>query len=116
MGEPNGWPLKVRAAKATAVGFAVTVLQLRLASSPEAIFQSLAQRRRRLEDKASEVKGSAAHHCVAQPRVNRYESSSMIPMKTSTTTSTISKVLRSRNWKSNSSTRRLVRARSRITA
>ena len=38
------------------VGFAVTVLQRRLASSPEAIFQSLARRRRRLEDKAAEVK------------------------------------------------------------
>ncbi len=38
------------------VGFAVTVLQRRLASSPEAIFQSLSRRRKRLEDKASEVK------------------------------------------------------------
>ena len=38
------------------VGFAVTVFQRRLASSPEAIFQSLTRRRRRLEDKASEVK------------------------------------------------------------
>ena len=38
------------------VGFAVTVLQRRLASSPEAIYQSLSRRRKRLEDKASEVK------------------------------------------------------------
>jgi superfamily II DNA or RNA helicase len=38
------------------VGFAVTVLQRRLASSPEAIYQSLMRRRRRLEDKASEVR------------------------------------------------------------
>src|SRR4051794_21407438 len=35
------------------VGFALTVLQRRLASSPEAIYQSLARRRRRLEAKVS---------------------------------------------------------------
>lgn len=38
------------------VGFAVTVLQRRLASSPEAIYQSLSRRRKRLEDRAREVK------------------------------------------------------------
>jgi len=38
------------------VGFAVTVLQRRLASSPEAIYQSLSRRRKRLEDKAREVR------------------------------------------------------------
>ncbi|HEX6393105.1 MAG TPA: helicase-related protein [Acidimicrobiales bacterium] len=38
------------------VGFAVTVLQRRLASSPEAIYQSLARRRKRLEDRAREAK------------------------------------------------------------
>jgi superfamily II DNA or RNA helicase len=49
------------------VGFAVTVLQRRLASSPEAIFQSLARRRRRLEDKASEVKvQQRAHSLLAE--------------------------------------------------
>lgn len=41
------------------VGFAVTVLQRRLASSPEAIYQSLARRRKRLEAKASEVRTQA---------------------------------------------------------
>ncbi len=41
------------------VGFAVTVLQRRLASSPEAIFQSLARRRKRLEDRARELKAQA---------------------------------------------------------
>ena len=41
------------------VGFAVTVLQRRLASSPEAIYQSLARRRRRLEAKAAEVRTQA---------------------------------------------------------
>ena len=46
------------------VGFAVTVLQRRLASSPEAIFQSLARRRRRLEDKASEVKVQQRTHSL----------------------------------------------------
>ena len=36
------------------VGFALTTLQRRLASSPEAIYQSLARRRRRLEKRLSE--------------------------------------------------------------
>jgi superfamily II DNA or RNA helicase len=46
------------------VGFAVTVLQRRLASSPEAIFQSLARRRKRLEDKASEVRAEQRAHVL----------------------------------------------------
>ncbi len=36
------------------VGFALTILQRRLASSPEAIYQSLARRRRRLEQRIAE--------------------------------------------------------------
>lgn len=36
------------------VGFAVTVLQRRVASSPEAIYQSLCRRRKRLEDRLAE--------------------------------------------------------------
>jgi superfamily II DNA or RNA helicase len=36
------------------VGFAVTVLQRRLASSPEAIYRSLARRRQRLEDRVAQ--------------------------------------------------------------
>jgi len=38
------------------VGFALTVLQRRLASSPEAIYQSLVRRRKRLEDRLGEEK------------------------------------------------------------
>lgn len=38
----------------TTVGFALTVLQRRLASSPEAIYQSLHRRRERLEDRLAE--------------------------------------------------------------
>jgi superfamily II DNA or RNA helicase len=38
------------------VGFALTVLQRRLASSPEAIYQSLKRRRERLEQRLAEVK------------------------------------------------------------
>lgn len=38
----------------TTVGFALTVLQRRLASSPEAIYQSLHRRRKRLEDRLRE--------------------------------------------------------------
>ena len=40
------------------VGFALTILQRRLASSPEAIYQSLARRRRRLEQRESPRSGS----------------------------------------------------------
>ena len=40
----------------TAVGFALTTLQRRLASSPEAIYQSLARRERRLESKLAEAR------------------------------------------------------------
>jgi superfamily II DNA or RNA helicase len=39
------------------VGFALTVLQRRLASSPEAIHQSLARRRLRLQRRAAELRG-----------------------------------------------------------
>jgi superfamily II DNA/RNA helicase len=38
------------------VGFALTILQRRLASSPEAIYQSLKRRRERLEDRLNEEK------------------------------------------------------------
>jgi superfamily II DNA or RNA helicase len=41
------------------VGFAVTVLQRRLASSPEAIYKSLSRRRQRLEDRLSEEREGA---------------------------------------------------------
>lgn len=41
------------------VGFALTILQRRLASSPEAIFQSLRRRRKRLETKLEELKLAA---------------------------------------------------------
>jgi superfamily II DNA or RNA helicase len=40
--------------RGTVVGFALTTLQRRLASSPEAIYQSLARRRRRLEQRIAE--------------------------------------------------------------
>lgn len=41
------------------IGFALTILQRRLASSPEAIYQSLRRRRVRLESKLAEAKNSA---------------------------------------------------------
>jgi SNF2 family DNA or RNA helicase len=40
--------------RGTIVGFALTILQRRLASSPEAIYQSLQRRRKRLEDRVRE--------------------------------------------------------------
>jgi len=39
--------------RGTIVGFALTILQRRLASSPEAIYQSIARRRKRLQDRLS---------------------------------------------------------------
>ena len=52
------------------VGFALTILQRRLASSPEAIFQSLRRRRQRLEDRLREEKllrrGAAASEKLGQ--------------------------------------------------
>jgi len=52
------------------VGFALTILQRRLASSPEAIFQSLRRRRERLEDRLREEKllrrGTAATQQLSQ--------------------------------------------------
>ena len=41
--------------KRTTVGFALTILQRRLASSPEAIYRSLRRRRRRLQDRRLEL-------------------------------------------------------------
>ena len=38
------------------VGFALTQLQRRLASSPEAIYQSLQRRRKRMENRLEETK------------------------------------------------------------
>lgn len=55
------------------VGFALTTLQRRLASSPEAIYQSLRRRRQRLEKRAGELRiirrGAAAEAELAASRV-----------------------------------------------
>jgi superfamily II DNA or RNA helicase len=45
---------KLNSERKTTVGFALTVLQRRLASSPEAIYQSLRRRRERLENRLAE--------------------------------------------------------------
>lgn len=52
--------------KKTTVGFALTQLQRRLASSPEAIYQSLKRRRNRLKDKLEEMKLLARGQKVKQ--------------------------------------------------
>jgi len=46
------------------IGFALTMLQRRLASSPEAIYQSLKRRRKRLEDRLEETKLMARGEAV----------------------------------------------------
>lgn len=49
-----------------AVGFALTTLQRRLASSPEAIFQSLKRRRERLEKRLQEARLGARNQALAE--------------------------------------------------
>lgn len=51
------------------VGFALTMLQRRLASSPEAIYQSLKRRRKRLEDRLEETKLMARGQAVRKDSV-----------------------------------------------
>ncbi|KPV39924.1 RNA helicase [Thiohalorhabdus denitrificans] len=51
------------------VGFALTQLQRRLASSPEAIYQSLSRRRKRLEEQRDEMKTVARGHQVSETLV-----------------------------------------------
>ncbi|MGH8904415.1 MAG: helicase-related protein, partial [Egibacteraceae bacterium] len=50
--------------RGNAVGFALTILQRRLASSPEAIYQSLARRRKRLEARVAEELRRPRGHAV----------------------------------------------------
>ena len=51
------------------IGFALTMLQRRLASSPEAIYQSLKRRRKRLETRVEEEKREANGSIVAETLV-----------------------------------------------
>ena len=53
--------------RGTIVGFALTILQRRLASSPEAIYQSLRRRRERLERRAGEAR-IARRNALTAPR------------------------------------------------
>ncbi len=51
------------------VGFALTALQRRLASSPEAIFRSLQRRRERLEKRLTELRDIADGKVTAKPQI-----------------------------------------------
>ena len=86
------------------VGFALTTLQRRLASSPEAIYQSLVRRRKRLEI-ASPRSGCSA----AGPRSPRLWARRRCPTSsgtsTRTLTSTTCRTASWRNWKSSWSIR-----------
>ncbi|MFV2045442.1 MAG: SNF2-related protein, partial [Anaerolineales bacterium] len=57
---------KIGGKKKNTVGFALTQLQRRLASSPEAIYQSLKRRRIRLQDRMEEMKLVQRGHHVAE--------------------------------------------------
>ena len=52
--------------RARNIGFALTILQRRLASSPEAIYQSLRRRRKRLETSLNEIQDSQAEASLAE--------------------------------------------------
>ena len=54
----------------TTVGFALTILQRRLASSPEAIYQSLKRRRERLENRLAEER---LGKCVSENAILNYD-------------------------------------------
>lgn len=60
---------KLDGKKKNNVGFALTMLQRRLASSPEAIYQSLKRRRERLEARLEETKLMARGQAVSQNNV-----------------------------------------------
>lgn len=55
------------------VGFALTILQRRLASSPEAIYQSLKRRRERLENRLSEERLGKCAAEYAVPELDDYD-------------------------------------------
>ena len=63
------------------VGFALTILQRRLASSPEAILRSLERRQRRLEDKLHEMRRAAGLGRIASsgPGVGNFLDSTGLP-------------------------------------
>jgi superfamily II DNA or RNA helicase len=63
----QGWDAAVKLVKKNkinAVGFALTILQRRLSSSPEAIYQSLRRRRERLEKKLEEIEKYGIAHLI----------------------------------------------------
>lgn len=61
----------------TTVGFALTILQRRLASSPEAIYQSLKRRRERLENRLAEEKLGKRAAEYAMPAYDDYDDDDM---------------------------------------
>ncbi|HPY42359.1 MAG TPA: DEAD/DEAH box helicase, partial [Thiolinea sp.] len=67
---------KLNGKKKNTVGFALTQLQRRLASSPEAIYQSLKRRRKRLEqrleDTKLEARGKASHRDHVSETLEEY--------------------------------------------
>ncbi len=68
---------KLNGKKKNTIGFALTQLQRRLASSPEAIYQSLKRRRKRLEQRLEETKlearGKSGHRDGVAETVEDYE-------------------------------------------
>lgn len=59
--------------KGNRIGFAATVLQRRLASSPEAIFQSLNRRHRRLSDMLGDIKAQVRRREVLSDLARKYD-------------------------------------------
>lgn len=67
----------------SSVGFALTILQRRLASSPEAIYQSLRRRRERLESRLTELRdlarGTGSFASVAVPFDDDFDEDDLTP-------------------------------------
>lgn len=67
----------------SSVGFALTILQRRLASSPEAIYQSLRRRRERLESRLTELRdlarGTGSFASVAVPFDEDFDEDDLTP-------------------------------------
>ena len=97
------------AKRAGTVGFALTILQRRLASSPEAIYRSLRRRRERLESRLRELEVPSGAASRPPPWRSRLRSST----RTTATISTTRRSRRSRTPRRASSIRRPQRAPSR---
>ena len=111
---PTGSRTQGQGRRGNTVGFALTLLQRRLASSPEAIYQSLSRRRKRLEARVDRgaPDGPAPPRSASRPRSSGCRSVDGATTLATRTTGTTSRPTSARSSRSRSSTRRPRRRRS----